>query len=104
MEIYDPRLNIQEVRMFACLYRPSQSSASRLGSAFDNVLVDFAHEYSPRVEVHGRDLVVLDVSGGKHLWGSPHNLGEQLRRVATDRNLVIRIVIAGTKMATLLMI
>ena len=89
--------------MFACLYRPSQSSTSRLGSAFDNVLVDFAHEYSPRVEVHSRDLVVLDVSGGKHLWGSPHNLGEQLRRVATDRNLVIRIAIAGTKMATLLM-
>ena len=67
------------------------------------MLVDVAYEYSPRVEVHGRDLVVLDVSGGKHLWGSLHALGEQLRRVAIDRNLVIRIAIAGTRMAALLM-
>ena len=87
--------------MFACLYQPSQSNTVRLGS--DNALVDFAYEYSPRVEVHGRDLVVLDVSGGKHLWGSAHALGEQLGRVAIDRNLVICIAIASTRMAALLM-
>ena len=66
------------------------------------MLVHLAHEHSPRVEVHGQDLVVMDVRGLKHVWGSPREVGERLRRVAAERDLGIRVAVAGTKMAALL--
>ena len=66
------------------------------------MLVHLAHEYSPRVEVHGQNLVVMDVGGLKHLWGPPREVGERLRRVAAERDLGIRVAVAGTKMAALL--
>ena len=66
------------------------------------MLVHLAHEHSPRVEVHGQDLVVMDISGLKHLWGSPREVGERLRRVAAERDLSVRVAIAATKMAALL--
>ena len=59
------------------------------------MLVHLAHEHSPRVEVHGQDLVVMDISGLKHLWGSPREVGERLRRVAAERDLSVRVAIAG---------
>ena len=66
------------------------------------MLVHLAHEHSPRVEVHGQDLVVMDVRGLRHVWGSPREVGERLRRVAAERDLGIRVAVAGTKMAALL--
>ena len=66
------------------------------------MLVHLAHEHSPRVEVHGQDLVVMDIRGLRHLWGPPRAVGEQLRRVAAERDLGIRVAVAGTKMAALL--
>ena len=66
------------------------------------MLMHLAHEHSPRVEVHSQDLVVMDVGGLRHLWGSPREVGERLRRVAAERDLGIRVTVAGTKMAALL--
>jgi protein ImuB len=66
------------------------------------MLMHLAHEHSSRVEVHGQDLVVMDVGGLRHLWGSPREVGERLRRVAAERDLGIRVAVAGTKMAALL--
>ena len=88
--------------MFACLYHPPRSTTSRSGLDLTNTLVHLAHEHSPRVEVHGPDLVVMDVHGLKHVWGSPREMGERLRRVAAERDLGIRVAVAGTKMAALL--
>ena len=44
----------------------------------------------------------MDISGLKHLWGSPREVGERLRRVAAERDLSVRVAIAATKMAALL--
>ena len=88
--------------MFACLYHPPRSVTPRRGSNPTHMLVHLAHEHSPRVEVHGQDLVVMDVGGLRHLWGSPREVGERLRHVAAERDLGVRVAIAGTKMAALL--
>lgn len=65
-------------------------------------LMDLAHEYSPRVEVRGHELVVLDINGLDQLWGSPSAIGERLRKQAADRKLRVRVAVASTKMAAML--
>ena len=99
----DPRPKTQDYPpMFACLYHPPRSASLRPGADSTNMLIRLAHEHSPRVEVHGQDLVVMDVRGLRHLWGPPREVGERLRRVAAERKLGVRVAIAGTKMAALL--
>ena len=87
--------------MFACLYR-LPSSGSCIGQDATNALVCLAREHSPKVEVHGHALVVLDVSGVGQLWGSSREVGQRLRRVAAERHLGVRVAVAKTKMAALL--
>ena len=65
-------------------------------------LMALAHDHSPRVEMHGTGLVLLDVDGLGQLWGSPRQIGERLRHAAAERQLGVRVAIAGTKMAALL--
>ena len=67
-----------------------------------DALMALAHEHSPRVEMHGAGLVLLDVDGLGQLWGPPRQIGERLRRAAAERQLGVRVAIAGTKMAALL--
>ena len=67
-----------------------------------DALMALAHEHSPRVEMHGAGLVLLDVDGLGQLWGTPRQVGERLRRAAAERQLGVRVAIAGTKMAALL--
>jgi protein ImuB len=87
--------------MFACLYRrPSTSGVETQDST--NLLIHLAREHSPKVELHGQALVVLDVSGLGQLWGSPRAVGQRLRRVAAENNLGVRVAVAKTKMAALL--
>ena len=61
--------------MFACLYSLSAPTAA---------LAKLAEDFTPRFEVVG-PLVVLDVSGLSRLFGSPREIGEQLRRASADR-------------------
>ena len=88
--------------MFACLFASPHSVITRSVSNPIRVLTYLAHEHSPRVEVHGRELVVLDINGLEQLWGSPREIGERLRRMAADRHLQVRVAVASRKMAALL--
>ena len=88
--------------MYACLYLPPRAVTSPAEPDATKVLVNLARRHSPRVEWHGRQLVMLDVRGLGRLWGSPREIGATLRRTAADRGLVVRVAVASTRMAALL--
>ena len=69
-----------------------------------NQLVRLAREYSPRIEIHGDNLVVLDTTGLTSMFGSARELGATLRRSAADRGLYLRIAVASTRTAALLVV
>lgn len=87
--------------MYACLYLPPHRSA-RSTPAATQALISLAREYSPRIELQGQQLVVLDVRGMTKLRGTPREIGVTLRRAAADRGLMIRVAVAETRMAALL--
>ena len=76
--------------MFACLYSLSVPVAA---------LVKIAEDFTPRFEVVG-PLVMLDIGGLSRLFGSPREIGEQLRRAATGP---VRIALAPTQTAAALL-
>ena len=89
--------------MYACLYLPPRTVATSTAAPdTTHMLVNLARQHSPRVERHGRQLVMLDVRGLDRLWGSPREIGETLRRTAADRGLMVRVAVATTRMAALL--
>ena len=102
--------------MFACLYAPPRGLAFRSADGaprakcVTNQLVRLGREYSPRIEIHGDNLVVLDTAGLTGQPGSPgmfsdaRELGETLRRSAADLGLYLRIAIASTRTAALLVV
>ncbi len=96
--------------MFACLYAPPRGLAFRSNDGVPRAklvtdeLVRLAREQSPCVEVHGDNLVVLDATGLTHLVGDGRALGATLRRVAADRRLYLRIAVASTRTAALLIV
>ena len=67
-------------------------------------IVRLAREYSPRIEIHGDNLVVLDTTGLTSMFGDARELGETLRRSAADRGLYLRIAVASTRTAALLVV
>ena len=67
-------------------------------------LVRLAREYSPRIEIHGDNLVVLDTTGLTSMFGDARELGATLRRSAADRGLYLRIAVASTRTAALLVV
>jgi protein ImuB len=90
--------------MFACLYslnvRASAGDRPSAGSrdSAEASLVKIAELFTPRFEVVG-PLVMLDVSGVSRLFGTPRELGEQMRRAAGGP---VRIAIAPTQTAAAL--
>ena len=107
--------------MFACLYAPPRGLAFRGADGVPrasvpcqtrtrcvtNQLVRLAREYSPRIEIHGDNLVVLDttgLTGSSSMFGSVRELGATLRRSAADRELYLRIAVASTRTAALLVV
>jgi protein ImuB len=76
--------------MFACLYSLSVPVAA---------LVRMAQDFTPRFEVVG-PLVMLDIGGLSRLFGSPRDIGEQLRHAATGP---VRIALAPTQTAAALL-
>ena len=96
--------------MFACLYAPPRGLAFQSNDGVPraklvtNELVRLAREQSPRVEVHGDNLVVLDATGITYRVGNSLELGATLRRVAADRRLYLRIAVASTRSAALLIV
>ena len=108
--------------MFACLYAPPRGLAFRTADGVQRAsvprqtrdtrrvtdqLVRLAREYSPRIEIHGDNLVVLDttgLTGSSSMFGSVRELGATLRRSAADRGLYLRIAVASTWTAALLVV
>ena len=102
--------------MFACLYAPPRGLAFRSADGVPrakcvtNQLVRLAREYSPRIEIHGDNLVVLDTAdltgrpGSPGMFGDARELGATLRRSAADRGLYLRIAVASTRTAALLVV
>ena len=96
--------------MFTCLYVTSCSSSlprSRIehpsaARSVTDTLVRLAREFSPRVEVQGERLVMLDTSGLRDMVGDARAVGDALRRAAADRGLCARVAVATTRMAALL--
>ena len=96
--------------MFTCFYVPSRSSSlprSRIehpsaARSVTDTLVRLAREFSPRVEVQGEHLVMLDTSGLGDMVGDARAVGDALRRAAADRGLCARVAVATTRMAALL--
>jgi protein ImuB len=76
--------------MFACLYSLSTPVAA---------LTTLAETFTPRFEVVG-SLVMLDISGVTRLFGTPRELGDQLRRASSGP---LRIAIAPTQTAAALL-
>ena len=96
--------------MFACLYAPPRGLAFRSADGVPRAkhvtdqLVHLAREYSPRIEIHGDNLVVLDTTGLTSMFGDARELGAALRRSAADRGLYLRIAVAATRTAALLVV
>ena len=65
------------------------------GPAAD-ALLDVAADFTPRFELHAPDEVILDLAGLERLFGGPHAIGEELCRAGAERQLRLRIAIAGT--------
>jgi protein ImuB len=76
--------------MFACLYSLSTPVAA---------LIKLAEDFTPRFDVVG-PLVMLDVSGLSRLFGTPREIGDQLRRSAPGP---LRIALAPTQTAAALL-
>ncbi len=96
--------------MFVCLHAPPRGLAFRTddgaprGKRVTAQLVHLAREYSPRIEIHGDNLVVLDATGLTSMFGDARELGATLRRSAADRGLYLRIAVASTRTAVLLVV
>ena len=108
--------------MFACLYAPLRGLAFRTADGVQRAsvprqtqdtrrvtdqLVRLAREYSPRIEIHGANLVVLDatgLTGSSSMFGTAGELGATLRRSAADQGLYLRIAVASTRTAALLVV
>ena len=82
--------------MFACFYGAE-------GSRHD-VLLGVARDFSPRIETCGSREVVLDLDGLTRLFGDAKSIAVEVRRTAADRELRIRIAIAGTRTAARLLV
>ena len=82
--------------MFGAIYGAEGSSP--------DALLAVAREFSPRIDAVSRLEVVLDLSGMARLFGDARTIAEELRRTAADRNLQIRVAIAGTRTAARLMV
>jgi len=68
-----------------------------------DALLEVAADFTPRFELHAPDEVALDLAGLERLFGGPHAIGEELCRAAAERQLRLRIAIAGTYTAARLL-
>ena len=75
--------------MFGVLFAAEGSSCETLAAV--------AREFSPRIEVCGDREVLIDLGGLTRLFGSPREIGQELRREAADRGLYVRVAMASTR-------
>jgi len=83
--------------VFLCLVRDS------LSPSVHGVLESVARACSPRVEPHGDDVVMCDARGLTRVIGEPDVIANEMRRMAWDRGVGVRVAIAGTHTAAWLL-
>ncbi len=66
-------------------------------------LVDVARLGSPRIAVDGPRAVTLDASGLTALFGDARAIAHELRRLAADRGVRVRVAVASTRTAARLL-
>lgn len=81
--------------MFGALHGPDHVSI--------DALIAVAAEFSPRYEIDGPRDVTLDLSGLERLFGSARAIATELQRTAAERDLCVRVAIAGTATAARLL-
>jgi protein ImuB len=79
--------------LFACLRAPRPTA----------VVVDIAREFSPRLQRQAPGCVVCDVSGLGRLLGDPASIGAELARSASAYESTIRVAVAPTMTAAMLL-
>ena len=67
------------------------------------VLLDVARMGSPRIVVDGPRAVTLDVSGLTRLFGDARAIAHEMRRLAAERGLRVRVAVASTRTAARLL-
>lgn len=89
--------------MFACLTpSPAQTRDLFAPRPMAARLLDVARNFSPRIEWHGEDMVVLDVDGLRAMFGEARAIGEALRRAAVEHGVQLRVALAATRTAAVL--
>jgi len=106
------------IPLYACLYRPPapdernrgarEARGENICSAGSTVspvsiLAAIAEQFSPRYELHGRDLVSIDVTGLERLLGPAQTIGGELRREAAARGVRAHVAVAGTRTAAVVL-
>src|ERR1041385_384858 len=67
-------------------------------------LIAIAREFSPRIEPYGPCEIAIDLSGLTRLFGTAREIGDELRRTGADRDVRVRVAIAGTRTAARLIV
>ncbi len=83
--------------MFLCLVRDS------LSPSVPGVLESVARACSPRVEPYGDDVVVCEARGLTRVMGAPAVVAGEMRRMAWERGVGVRVAIAGSHTAAWLL-
>jgi protein ImuB len=68
------------------------------------VLEAVAREFSPRLEVVGHREITLDLIGVERLFGDAKEIAASIRSTAANRNLRVRVAIAGTRTTARLLV
>ena len=96
--------------MFMCLFAPPRGFAFRTNDGVPraklvtNQLVRLGRVHSPRIEIHGDNLVAFKVHGLQGRSGGARALGAGLRRAAADQGLYLRIAVASSRTVALLVV
>jgi protein ImuB len=79
--------------MYGCLHSPLPAPA----------LLEVAREFTPRVESVADATVLLDLRGMGRRWPGPHDLAEALAAAGRSRGLDLRVALAFSRTAALLL-
>ena len=96
--------------MYICLFAPPRGFAFRADDGIPrpklvtDQLVRLGRVHSPRIEIHGDNLVAFEVHGLQGRSGGARALGAGLRRAAADQGLYLRIAVASSRTVALLVV
>ena len=88
--------------LFGCLYT-SPSPGGIWATVSEVALTEVADAFSPRYERQRDGLVTIDLRGLERLFGTPRAIAEAMRRDAASRGLHVRVAVATTCTAALVL-